>query len=195
MRAGRIRAKTVNKWWATTDSTHPYPVVLNTLNRQFACQNPTEDGPAISRTSGRPWAGSIGGEARSLLTSGHCLGYEEPPDSGVGRRGTHHDHRTPTTSVRPGTSYGSSAPVYATTRYRKFRAGHGLTASMSRRGNYWGNAVVESFFHALKRNTCISSAIELAKKAGRTFSNGSKHSIIESAGIRHLANVSPPSSK
>jgi len=29
-------------------------------------------------------------------------------------------------------------------------AEHGLTASMSRRGNCWDNAVVESFFHTLK---------------------------------------------
>jgi transposase InsO family protein len=39
---------------------------------------------------------------------------------------------------------------YAATRYREVLAQHGLTASMSRRGNCWDNAVVESFFHTLK---------------------------------------------
>ena len=39
---------------------------------------------------------------------------------------------------------------YAATRYRELLAGHGPTASMSRRGNCWDNAVVESCFHTLK---------------------------------------------
>ena len=39
---------------------------------------------------------------------------------------------------------------YAATLYCEWLASHGLTASMSRRGNCWDNAVVESFFHTLK---------------------------------------------
>ena len=35
---------------------------------------------------------------------------------------------------------------YASADYRALLAAHGLTASMSRRGNYYDNAVVESFF-------------------------------------------------
>ncbi|MDQ6735348.1 MAG: DDE-type integrase/transposase/recombinase [Nitrospirota bacterium] len=48
MRAGGIRAKTVKTWRATTDSAHPYPVVPNTLNRQFAVAAPN-----------KVWAGDI----------------------------------------------------------------------------------------------------------------------------------------
>jgi putative transposase len=48
MRVGCIRAKTVKPWRATTDSAHPYPVVPNTLNRQFAVAHPN-----------RVWAGDI----------------------------------------------------------------------------------------------------------------------------------------
>ena len=90
MRLSAIRAKTVKKWRATTDSAHPYPVVPNTLNRQFAVAHPNQ-----------VWAGDItcvwtcrglavsGGSAGSLLASGHCLGDGEPPDSGVGHSGSH----------------------------------------------------------------------------------------------------------
>jgi hypothetical protein len=53
MQAGRIRAKTVKKWRATTDSAHPYPVVPNTLNRQFAVAAPN-----------RVWAGDISAPCR-----------------------------------------------------------------------------------------------------------------------------------
>lgn len=57
------------------------------------------------------------------------------------------EHRRPARGVVHHTDRGSQ---YAATRYRALLAGHGLTASMSRRGNCWDNAVVESFFHTLK---------------------------------------------
>jgi transposase InsO family protein len=40
---------------------------------------------------------------------------------------------------------------YASDAYRAVLAKHGVTCSMSRKGNCWDNAVVESFFGALKR--------------------------------------------
>ena len=57
------------------------------------------------------------------------------------------EHRRPARGVVHHTDRGSQ---YAATRYRELLARHGLTASMSRRGNCWDNAVVESFFHTLK---------------------------------------------
>ena len=40
MRTSAIRAKTVTTWRATPNSAHQYPVVPNTLNRQFAVAAP-----------------------------------------------------------------------------------------------------------------------------------------------------------
>ena len=40
---------------------------------------------------------------------------------------------------------------YAGHAYRALLAKHGITSSMSRKGNCWDNAVVESFFSSLKR--------------------------------------------
>ena len=57
------------------------------------------------------------------------------------------EHRRPAHGVVHHTDRGSQ---YAATTYRALLAAHGLTASMSRRGNCWDNAVVESFFHTLK---------------------------------------------
>lgn len=53
MREGAIRAKMAKKWRATTDSAHQYPVVPNTLNRQFAVAAPN-----------RIWAGDISAPCR-----------------------------------------------------------------------------------------------------------------------------------
>ncbi len=39
---------------------------------------------------------------------------------------------------------------YAADSHRKILADHGITQSMSRKGNCWDNAIAESFFHTLK---------------------------------------------
>lgn len=48
MRVEGIRAKTVKKWRATTQSNHRLPVAENTLNRQFTVEHPN-----------RVWAGDL----------------------------------------------------------------------------------------------------------------------------------------
>jgi hypothetical protein len=71
------------------------------------------------------------------------------------------EHRRPARGVVHHTDRGSQ---YAATRYRELLAGHGLTASMRRRGNCWDNAVVESFFHTLK-GTRASSALSDTRRS------------------------------
>ena len=150
MRAGGIRAKTVKKWRATTDSAHPYPVVSNTLNRQFAVAAPN-----------RVWAGDITyiwtTEGWLYLAVVLDLYSRRVIAWGMGSRLTQElataaltmaiEHRRPARGVVHHTDRGSQ---YAATRYRELLVDHGLTASMSRRGNCWDNAVVESVFHTLK---------------------------------------------
>ena len=150
MRTSAIRAKTVKKWRTTTDSAHPYPIVPNTLNRQFAVAAPN-----------RVWAGDITyvwtAEGWLYLAVVLDLYSRRVIAWGMGSRLTQElataaltmaiEHRRPARGVVHHTDRGSQ---YAATRYREVLAGHGLTASMSRRGNCWDNAVVESFFHTLK---------------------------------------------
>jgi putative transposase len=150
MRMGASRAKTVKTWRATTDSAHLYPVVPNTLNRQFAVANPNE-----------VWAGDITyvwtAEGWLYLAVVLDLYSRRVIAWAMGSRLTQElataaltmavEHRRPATGVLHHTDRGSQ---YAATLYRELLAGHGLTASMSRRGNCWDNAVVESFFHTLK---------------------------------------------
>jgi transposase InsO family protein len=150
MRTSAIRAKTVKKWRATTDSAHQYPVVPNTLNRQFAVAYPN-----------RVWAGDITyvwtAEGWLYLAVVLDLYSRRVIAWGMGSRLTQQlataaltmavEHRRPASGVLHHTDRGAQ---YAATLYRELLAGHGLTASMSRRGNCWDNAVVESFFHTLK---------------------------------------------
>ena len=150
MRTNAIRAKTITKWRATTDSTHRHPVVPNTLNRQFAVAAPN-----------RVWAGDITyvwtTEGWLYLAVVLDLYSRRVIAWGMRSRLTQElataaltmavEHRRPAHGVLHHTDRGSQ---YAATTYRALLAEHGLTASMSRRGNCWDNAVVESFFHTLK---------------------------------------------
>lgn len=150
MRISAIRAKTVKPWRATTDSAHPDPVVPNTLNRQFAVAHPNQ-----------VWAGDITyiwtAEGWLYLAVVLDLYSRRVIAWGMGNRLTQElataaltmalDHRRPARGVVHHTDRGSQ---YAAAPYRALLAAHGLTASMSRRGNCWDNAVVESFFHTLK---------------------------------------------
>ena len=150
MRTSAIRAKTVKKWRATTDSAHQYPVVPNTLNRQFAVAHPNQ-----------VWAGDITYvwtvEGWLYLAVVLDLYSRRVIAWGMGSRLTQElataaltmagEQRRPANGVLHHTDRGAQ---YAATLYRELLAGHGLTASMSRRGNCWDNAVVESFFHTLK---------------------------------------------
>jgi putative transposase len=57
-------------------------------------------------------------------------------------------NRTPTAGLLHHSDRGSQ---YAATSYQQLLTTHGITTSMSRRGNCWDNACVESFFGTLKR--------------------------------------------
>lgn len=150
MHASHLRAKTVKRWRATTDSSHTWPVAANTLNRQFTIEHPN-----------RVWAGDMTyiwtAEGWLYLAVVLDLYSRRVIAWGMGSRLTQDlvtaaltmavEHRRPAGGVLHHTDRGSQ---YAATLYRELLARHGLTASMSRRGNCWDNAVVESFFHTLK---------------------------------------------
>ncbi len=57
-------------------------------------------------------------------------------------------NRTPRAGLLHHSDRGSQ---YAVTSYQHLLAAHGVTASMSRKGNCWDNACIESFFGTLKR--------------------------------------------
>ena len=151
MGAHVIRAKTVKKWRATTESSHRFPVALNTLNRQFTIDRPN-----------RTWAGDISyiWTAEGWLYLAVLLDLYSRAVIGwaMGPRLTGAltqqaltmavQHRTPEAGLVHHSDRGSQ---YAATAYQQLLTQHGMAASMSRRGNCWDNACVESFFGTLKR--------------------------------------------
>ena len=151
MRQDGIRAKTVKKWRATTQSNHRLPVAENTLNRQFTVTQPN-----------RVWAGDITYvwtaegwlylavvlDLYSRTVIGWAMGTRLTGDLAERALTMALTNRIPATGLLHHSDRGSQ---YAATRYQRLLGEHGIITSMSRTGNCWDNACVESFFGTLKR--------------------------------------------
>ncbi len=150
MRRNGIRAKMRRKFKATTDSGHNLPVAANLLDRRFSVDRPnavwvsdisyirTDEGwlyfagvldlysrKVVGWSMGERITGQLTRDALSQAIRRRC------PGSGL----LHHSDR---------------GRQYASGKYRKLLSVHGMISSMSRKGNCYDNAVMESFFGTLK---------------------------------------------
>ena len=151
MRVAGIRAKTVKKWRATTDSRHPLPIAANTLDRQFAVTAPN-----------RVWAGDItyvwtdAGwlylavvlDLFSRAVIGWAMGARLTAELAQAALTMALWRRKPAKGLLHHSDRGVQ---YASGDYQRALARAGIRCSMSRKGNCWDNAVVESFFGTLKK--------------------------------------------
>ena len=153
MRLDGLRGTSPRRFRVTTQSRHPFPIAANQLDQQFSV--------AVQRERDRVWAADItyfwtreGWLYLAVvldLASRRVIGWcaDEGLDESLTLRALTHALRL--RRPRAGVLHHSDRGVqYASTAYRALLAQHGLTMSMSRRGNCWDNAVVESFFAILK---------------------------------------------
>ena len=150
MKQEEIRAIVPRKYKATTDSNHTLPVAPNLLKQEFDVKEPNKawlaDITYIATGEGWLYLASImdlgscrikGWSMNTRLTKELTLDALKmaignyPVTEGI----IHHSDR------------GSQ---YASHEYQKRLKGNGLLCSMSRKGNCWDNAPMESFFHTLK---------------------------------------------
>jgi putative transposase len=151
MRKGGLRAKTRRKFKVTTDSKHNFPVAPNLLNRNFTPAEPnrawasdityirTAEGwlylAVVMDLFSRAIIGWSMSErmTRSLVIDALRMAVKRNhPSPGL----LHHSDR------------GSQ---YASFDYQAVLGKYGMICSMSRKGNCWDNAPVESFFSTLKK--------------------------------------------
>jgi len=151
MRVEGIRAKTVKKWRATTQSQQRFPVAANTLDRAFTVKAPN-----------RVWAGDLTYvwtlegwlylavllDRSSRRVVGWAMGQRVTVELAEQALTMALANRAPTAGLLHHSDRGSQ---YAAHRYQRLLDEHGLIPSMSRKGNCWDNACVESFFGTLKR--------------------------------------------
>jgi len=151
MRQDGIRAKTVKKWRATTQSQHRFPVAANTLNRQFTVESPNRvwagDLTYVWTTEGWLYLAVIL-DLYSRLVSGWAMGQRLTGELAEQALLMALTNRQPSAGLLHHSDRGSQ---YAATHYQQVLTTYGITSSMSRKGNCWDNACVESFFGTLKR--------------------------------------------
>jgi putative transposase len=150
MKKADVAVKRRKKFKRTTDSNHKLPIAPNILNRQFEVDRPdtvwctditylwTIQGWLYLAVVLDLYSRKIVGWAMSnrlkapLVKEALSMAYwRRKPEKGL----IHHSDR------------GSQ---YAGSEYQKLLEQYGMICSMSRKGDCWDNAVVESFFHSLK---------------------------------------------
>jgi len=150
MSSHAIRARHKRRYKATTDSRHGLPVAQNVLDRNFAPTRPDETWMAdityIPTSEGWLYLAVVmdlytrmivgwsmdARMTRELVINALRMAYFRRKPRG---RLTHHSDR------------GSQ---YCSDDYQDLLREYGMRASMSRKGNCWDNAPMESFFNSLK---------------------------------------------
>lgn len=155
MREAKVQVKHRKKYKVTTDSNHQQPVYDNLLERQFDVAQTnrvyasdvtyiwTREGwlylaVVIDLCSRKVvgWSMSSRMKAQLVCDALTMAIWQRRPGAGL----IHHSDR--------GSQYASKA-------FRKLLKAYGIQGSMSRKGDCWDNAVVESFFGSLKQERVL----------------------------------------
>jgi putative transposase len=151
MREAGIRAKSARKFKVTTNSRHDRPVAANVLDRQFAVTRAneawvadityvwTDEGWIYLSAVEDLYTRKIVGWSTSERLSAELV--TEALEMAIGRQ-------LPEAGLLAHSDRGSQ---YASEAYQRLLQSHGITCSMSRKGNCWDNAPMESFFATLKK--------------------------------------------
>ena len=152
MRAEGLKARVRKRFKSTTISDHDQPVAANVLNQEFSADAPNQR-----------WVGDttecVIGESGSKLYLAAILDLFSRFVVGWAVSAVNDRHlviralemalkrRGPSTGLLHHSDQGSP---YASEDYQAILDGRGITGSMSRRGNCYDNAVMESFFSTIK---------------------------------------------
>ena len=169
MRAAGVPAKRPRSFRVTTQSRHSEPIAPNLVARQFA---PTAN-PVVDRT----WAADI-----TYIPTGEGWLYLAVILDLASRRvvgwalRTYLDHELALSALRMalthrgargGIHHSDRGVQYASAAYQRLLREAGFTASMSRKGDCWDNAVVESFFASLTKELLNDGLFDTRAQASR----------------------------
>lgn len=167
MRENGIRARFKKKFRRTTDSKHDYPVAPNLLKRCFEINEPdkvwasdityiyTDEGWLYLATVMDLYSRRIVGWSMNERMAEHLV--IDALEMAVGAR-------RPAPGLLHHSDRGSQ---YAGYKYQEKLKKHGMLCSMSRKGDCWDNAVMESFYRSLKVESDYSVKYKTRKEAKR----------------------------
>jgi len=150
MRENGIRAQAKRKFKRTRDSNHEHPLAENILAREFDAAKPNQkwvsDITYLSTAEGWLYLAVVI-DLFSRMVVGYAMGDSLETGLVLGAFGMARAWRKPA----PGLLCHSDRGVqYASVAFRRELSVVGAVQSMSRKGDCWDNAVVESFFGSLK---------------------------------------------
>ena len=170
MRLAGIAAKTVRKFRRTTDSRHGCPVAPNLLERRFSVESkdrvwvtditfiPTREGWLYLSTVQDLFSRRIIGWSTSSRIDSRLV--VDALQMAINRR-----------RPEPGLIVHSDRGVqYASDHFQRLLAKHGLRSSMSRKGDCWDNAPMESFYRTLKVELVYWEDYQTREEATRSIS-------------------------
>ena len=150
MRDNGIRARGKRKFRVTTKAGHRHPVAAHLLNRQFNVTAPNRvwvaDLTYIRTAEGWLYLAAVM-DLYSRRIVGWAMGKRITAELTLEALQQALSRRT----VSPGLLHHSDrGSQYAAEAYQRLLQRHGITVSMSRKGDCWDNAPMESFFATLK---------------------------------------------
>jgi putative transposase len=169
MKENKIRSKTVKKYKATTNSKHNLPVYPNLLNQKFSVSRPGEvwvgDITYIWTREGWLYLASI-----MDLYSRRIIGWDmqarmtkELVISALKRAIV---AQKPSPCLIHHSDRGSQ---YASNEYQDLLRQNGMFTSMSRKGNCYDNACIESFHGIIKRELIFHQSYRTREEAKRSI--------------------------
>jgi len=153
MREKEIKGRQRKRFRRTTDSNHKHPIAENILDRRF---DPQEIGaPNVTWAGDITYIWTLEGwlylavilDLFSRYVVGWSMRHTLEAELGLDALRMALDRRCPQGGVLHHTDRGVQ---YACGDYQTLLTDHGMTCSMSRKGDCWDNAVSESFFATLK---------------------------------------------
>jgi len=168
MQAHGLRAATSRKFRHTTDSNHTQPVAENVLQRDFRATRPNEkwvmDITFVWTQEGWLYLAAVE-DLYSRKVVGWSLGERPTSDLAADALRMALGRQWPGEGLLAHSDRGSQ---YASAHYQALLASRGITCSMSRRGNCWDNAPMESFFATLKKELVYQTTYATRAAAQRS---------------------------
>jgi len=158
MRAAGLHARGRRRFRVTTDSAHRYPVAPNRLRRRFAVAtvNAVWAADMTACATGDGWCYfAVVLDLASRRVIGWAVRRSPTYELVISALQQALAHRRPRATLLHHSDRGIQ---YANRPYRDLLARHRITASMSRLGDCWDNAPVESFFSTFKAETASDRA-------------------------------------
>lgn len=168
MRVHGMRASTVRKFRHTTDSNHPHPVAKNVLQQDFSATRANEKWVADITYLGTQEGWLYLAAVEDLYTRkvvGWSLGERMTSELVTDALRMAIGRQLPGRSL---TAHSDRGSQYASAQYQKLLASEGIRCSMSRRGNCWDNAPMESFFATLKKELVYQRTYATRAEARRS---------------------------